>query len=89
MNNSLPLLFNSSGESANRIPPIILGNFEEVVGPLDHIVPADGHLEAKIGRCLVALPEDLYDELLPLVGLRVGIIRTDTSRPYRFRVVRR
>jgi len=69
--------------------PIILRDFEEVVGTLDHIVPDGGSLLTKIGPCVVVLPEDLYEELLPLVGQCVGVLRVDTGKPYRVRVVKR
>jgi hypothetical protein len=86
---SARILYNHSAEREDRTPPIILQNWEEVIGTLDYIVPDTGHSKAKIGDISVWLPEDLCAELLPLVGQRVGVLKTDTSRQYRVRVVMR
>lgn len=67
--------------------PIILKNYEEAVGVLRRLVPDGGSLLAEIGPILVALPSDLEDELRPLLGERIAILRTDTSRAYRIRTV--
>jgi len=85
MNNSAPLLFNSSGESASRIPPIILRNYEEAVGVLTHLDRDEGSLIAKIGPISVWLPMEIEGELRPLLGRRVGVIKTDTVQAYRVR----
>lgn len=69
--------------------PIILKNYEEAVGILHRLVPDGGSLLAEIGPISVALPSDLETELRPLVGQKVGIIKIETSRPYRVRVVMR
>lgn len=69
--------------------PIILRNYEEAVGVPHRLVIVDGGLVVDFRTFSVLLPPELEDDLRPLLGERIGILRTDTSRAYRVRVVRR
>ena len=68
--------------------PIILKNYEEAVGVLRRLVPMNGGLVADFSTFSVLLPPELEADLRPHLGERLGILRTDTERPYRVRVVR-
>jgi len=64
----------------------ILAPWMEAVGILNRIVPDEGSLIAIIGPVTVLLPPELGDELQPLIGQKIGILRTDDLvRSYRIR----
>lgn len=65
--------------------PIILKNYEEAVGVLHGLTLDGGSLLAEIGPCVIALPMELETELRTLLGERIGILRTDTTRAHRIR----
>jgi hypothetical protein len=54
-----------------------LGIFEEAVGTMDDVAGEDGFLIAKIGGLEIILPLELENKLQPLIGNRIGVLRTD------------
>ena len=76
-------------EYKNKLEPIILRDYQEVVGQLTRIEERNGVLIAEIGKIRVALPCDMKESLAPLLGRRIGIIRSDIkgSREYLVRVL--
>lgn len=70
-------------------PPRILKFWEEVVGILHRLTPDEGSLVAEIGPVAVLLPLELDGELRPYIGMRIGVLRSDSAtKPYRMRVYR-
>lgn len=65
--------------------PIILKNYEEAVGVPRRLVHVNGGLVVDFDTFSVLLPPELEAELRPLLGERLAILRTDTSRVYRIR----
>jgi hypothetical protein len=53
-----------------------LGIYEEAVGVLHDVEEVDGYILAGIGPVVVALPASLELKLRPLIGERIGILRT-------------
>lgn len=62
-----------------------LGFYEEAVGDLHNIREADGYILASIGPVIVVLPLELGAKLRPLIGSRIGILRTEQD--YRSRII--
>lgn len=54
-----------------------LGFYEEAVGTLHGIAVDHGLLIARISKVILALPPELEGKLTPLMGTRIGILRTD------------
>lgn len=54
-----------------------LGFYEEAVGTLHGIAVDHGLLIARISKVILALPIELECKLTPLMGTRIGILRTD------------
>lgn len=54
-----------------------LGFYEEAVGTLNGIDIDQGLLIARISKVSLALPVELEAKLAPLMGTRIGILRTD------------
>ena len=54
-----------------------LKSFEEAVGDLTEITEVDGRQTATIAGICVSIPEDIAVKLLPNIGKRVGLLRTD------------
>jgi hypothetical protein len=54
-----------------------LGFYEEAVGTLHGIDVDHGLLIARISKVILALPVELEAKLAPLMGTRIGILRTD------------
>lgn len=54
-----------------------LGYFGEGFGELLKLVKQDGILIGQIGKIHLALPMSLEQDLRPLIGQRIAIIRTD------------
>lgn len=61
-----------------------LGFYEESVGDLHNIREVDGYILASIGPVIVILPHELGAKLKPLIGSRIGILRTEQD--YRLRI---
>lgn len=61
-----------------------LGFYEESIGDLHNVREADGYILASIGPVVVVLPHELGAELKPLIGSRIGILRTEQD--YRLRI---
>lgn len=55
----------------------LLGLYEEAVGTLSELTIDQGFLIARISKVLLALPPELECKLAPLMGMRIGILRTD------------
>lgn len=54
-----------------------LSDLEEVVGTLDDLATNEGILTARVGRVTVVLPFEMEEELCPLIGQKIGILRID------------
>ena len=54
-----------------------LGFYEESVGDLHDIREVDGYILASIGPVVVILPYEMGAKLRLLIGLRIGILRTE------------
>lgn len=54
-----------------------LKSFEDTVGTLSEVSEADGHQIAIIGGISVCIPEEIAAKLLPNIGKRVGLLKTD------------
>jgi hypothetical protein len=52
-----------------------LSEYEEVLGMLHRVENADMGLIAVIGKISVLLPDELAEDLLGLIGKRIGILR--------------
>jgi hypothetical protein len=61
-----------------------LGFYEESIGDLHNIMEADGYILANIGPAVVVLPHEMGVQLKPLIGSRIGILRTEQD--YRLRI---
>jgi hypothetical protein len=57
-----------------------LGIFEEAVGTLTELVEDEGILIARISEVILALPHEVADRLRPLIGQRIGVLRTDIPK---------
>jgi hypothetical protein len=57
-----------------------LGFFEEAVGVLTELTEDEGFLNARIGRLVLLLPPEMENTWCPLLGTRIGILRTDIPR---------
>ena len=65
-----------------------LGFYEEAVGILNELTEENGLLIARISDLALILPLEMEDKLRPLVGIRMGILRTDIpGRDYLLRVI--
>ena len=61
-----------------------LGFYEESIGDLHNVWEADGCILASIGPAVVVLPHEIGAQLKPLIGSRIGILRTEQD--YRLRI---
>ena len=60
----------------------------EVIGPFVELVEQDGVLLAEIAQHIVVLPIDMKDALMPHLGHKIAILRTDIpGKEYLFRVL--
>lgn len=62
-----------------------LRTFEEVVGILYEPTYDEGALVARVGKISVYLPTEMEPVLHPLIGEKIGILRTDNG--YRSRII--
>ncbi len=60
-------------------PIYSLHTWEEAVGHLTGLSKENGLLKALIGKIVLILPLELEDELEPLLGHDIGILRTDVA----------
>jgi hypothetical protein len=58
--------------------------YEEALGILQELEEEEGYIRAKIGPVIIALPSEMGERLKPLVGQRIGVLRTEQD--YRLRV---
>ena len=56
-----------------------LKSFEDVIGNLSEVSEIDGHQIATIGGVCVSVPEDIATKLLPNIGKRVGLLKTENG----------
>lgn len=64
-----------------------LGFYEEAIGTLSKLTTDQGFLIAQVSKVRIALPIEMENKLLPLIGNRIGILRTDIpGKEYLFRV---
>lgn len=54
-----------------------LKSFEDTIGTLSDVSEVDGHKTATIGGVCVGIPEEIATKLLPNIGKRVGLLKTD------------
>lgn len=65
-----------------------LGFYEEAVGTLHGIAVDQGFLIAQVSKVSVALPIEMENKLVHLIGTRIGILRTDIpGKEYLFRMI--
>jgi hypothetical protein len=76
------LIKSTSGSSARvcRLQP-----YEEALGQLKNVQRLEEYALAEIGPVTVALPIEMGERLNPLIGQRIGILRTEVD--YRYRVM--
>jgi hypothetical protein len=51
--------------------------YEEAVGVLNELTKDQGFLIARISKVILILPPEMQGKLRPLIGKRIGILRTD------------
>ena len=51
--------------------------YEEAVGTLTELAEGQGFLTARISKVVLILPPEMEGKLRPLIGKRIGILRTD------------
>ena len=74
--------------STSKMKATRLELYMEVVGPLVELVEQDGVLLAEIAQHVVVLPVELKDALMPHLGSRIAILRTDIpGKEFLFRVL--
>ena len=74
--------------STNKLKVTGLELYMEVVGPLVELVEQDGVLLAEIAQHIVVLPIELKEALMPHLGSRIAILRTDIpGKEFLFRVL--
>ena len=54
-----------------------LGFFEVAIGTLTELNEGEEILNARISEVALALPAEMENKLRPLIGTRIGILRTD------------
>jgi hypothetical protein len=59
--------------------------YEEALGTLQELQEEEGYIRAKIGPVIIALPPEMGERLKPLVGQRIGVLRTEQD--YRLRII--
>ena len=65
-----------------------LGSYEEAIGTLHGIAFEQGILISQISKVRLALPIEMEDKLRPLIGMRIGVIRTDIpGKEYLIRII--
>ncbi|MCJ7443467.1 MAG: hypothetical protein MUO26_02870 [Methanotrichaceae archaeon] len=73
----------------NSTDIIRLGAYWEVLGEFHSLTTEDEFLIANISRIRLALPLELEPNLRPIIGKKIGILRTDIpEKPFLFRVIR-
>ena len=74
--------------SINKNKIVRLKHYMEVVGPFVELVEQDGVLLAEIAQHVVVLPVELKDALMPHLGHKIAILRTDIpGKEFLFRVL--
>ena len=74
--------------STNEVKITRLEPYMEVVGQFDELIEQDGVLLAEIANHIVILPIDMKEALMPYLGSRIAILRTDLpGKEYLFRVL--
>jgi hypothetical protein len=64
-----------------------IGIYEEAVGILSELTEDQGFLIARISKVILAFPYEMEDKLRPLIGKRIGVLRTDIpGREYLVRI---
>jgi hypothetical protein len=51
--------------------------YEEAVGTLTELTEDQGFLIARISKVILILPPEMENKLRPIIGKRIGILRTD------------
>jgi hypothetical protein len=67
----------------------VLQPYEEIQGRLNQLVEESGILVATIGRFEIQLPLELKVKLEPILGRKIGLLRTDLAPvDYRYRLIK-
>lgn len=65
-----------------------LSFYEECIGIINKLHIENGLLIASIGKIFLVLPLEMEEQMLPHIGKRVAVLRTDIpGKSYLFRVV--
>jgi len=73
---------------ANQQKVKCLCSYEETIGTLSELTTDQGFLIARVSKVRLALPIEMENKLLPMIGTRIGILRTDLpGKEYLFRVI--
>jgi hypothetical protein len=74
--------------STNKLKVTILTHWMEIIGPCVDLVEQEGVLLAEIANHIVVLPIDMKEVLMPHLGCRIAILRTDIpGKEFLFRVL--
>ena len=74
--------------SAKESKVTILTPWMEIIGPFAELIEQDGVLLAEIAQHVVVLPVELKDALMPHLGHKIAILRTDIpGKEFLFRVL--
>jgi hypothetical protein len=61
--------------------------YAEAVGTLSELTEDQGFLIARISKVVLILPREMENKLRPLIGKRIGVLRTDIpGREYLVRI---
>jgi hypothetical protein len=63
--------------SAKKSKVTILTPWMEIIGPFAELIEQDGVLLAEIAKNIVVLPIEMKDALMPHMGSKIAILRTD------------
>ena len=65
------------------VDPVCLRFWEELIGLLSEISETDGHLLATIGPVTISLPFEMREQLDPLKGRRIAVLRMESGHRVR------
>lgn len=72
----------------NKLKVTRIEPWMEIIGPFVELMEQDGVLLAEIANHIVILPIDMKEALMPYLGSRIAILRTDLpGKEYLFRVL--
>jgi hypothetical protein len=72
----------------SKLKVTILEPWMEVIGPFGELAEKDGVLLAEIAKHIVVLPIEMKDALMPHMGSKIAILRTDIpGKEYLIRII--